>query len=101
MDHLIHHIVNETTDYEKKTTPSIYRKKEFKSLNKEYKQNFIDIVDVREKYSKKLNIPPNTLLSNSDIAKLAKNIKLIATLEIYKKMQKQERNKFVNEILNI
>ena len=101
MDHLIHHIVNETTDYEKKSTPSIYRKKGFRSLNKEYKQNFIDIVDVREKYAKKLNIPPNTLLSNEVIAKLAKDTKLIGTLEIYKKMKQQERKKFVNEILNI
>jgi len=101
MDHLIHHIVSETTDYEKKSTPSIYKKKGFKSLNKEYKQNFIDIVNVREKYAKKLNIPPNTLLSNEVIAKLAKNTKLIGTLEIYKKMKTQERNKFVNEILNI
>ena len=101
MDHLIHQIVRETIDYEKKSTPSIYRKKEFKSLNEEYKQNFIDIVDVREKYAKKLNIPPNTLLSNQDIAKLAKNIKLIGTLEIYKKMKQQEKNQFISEILDI
>ena len=101
MDYLIHHIVSETTDYEKKSIPSIYRKKEFKSLNKEYKKNFIDIVDIREKYAKQLNIPPNTLLSNKDIEKLSKNIKLIGTLEIYKKMKQQEKIEFINEILNI
>nr|WP_246433930.1 ribonuclease D [Spirochaeta isovalerica] len=51
--------------------PGIKRKKEYKKLTKEQKRTFDSLYEIREKYAEKLNWPPNNVISNSLLHKIA------------------------------
>lgn len=57
--------------------PGVKRKREYKKLSKEQKRIFDSLYDVREAYAQKMNWPPNNVISNNDLHKIARGSSIL------------------------
>jgi len=80
--------------------PGLKRKRRYKDLKKGSKAEFDKIYDVREEYAKKLNWPPNNVITNDNIFQLAENKVRIDQGIVHFKVPGKYRSEIIRKIDN-
>ena len=83
------------------TIPGIKKKKSYKSLSKNHKKIFDGIYTIREKYARELNYPPNNVISNTDLIKLAQNMEDLNISVIHHKIPRKIRTELLHSLMEI
>ena len=83
------------------TVPGIKKKKSYKSLNKKHKTIFDAIYLIRDMYARDLNFPPNSVISNVNLLKLAQNIEDLNHSIINPKIPRKVKTNLMNSLLEV
>lgn len=95
---LITAIVQQDIDYTKKSIPAIQKRKTYKLFSRERKALADKIFDLRERTAQKIDWPPNNVLSNDDIIRLAQGGISKSDIPVNKKVREKERITLIAQI---
>lgn len=98
---LIQRIIKYRFDYDKELIPAFFKSKEYKALKPDEQTLSKKIFEIREKYAKEINWPPNNLLEKQDLINISKNINAIENVNLKKRIDKELWSRFKSEILQL
>lgn len=79
--------------------PGVKRKREYKKLSQKQKIIFDIIFDIRDKYARKLNWPPNNVISNTLLHQIAKGIEPLEK-SIHPKVPRSSKERMIRDYLD-
>jgi len=85
--------------YDKK--PTLFRSGKYKALNGPQQRVFKALYDIREKYAKHVNLPPNTVLLNDLLIQLASTQRTISRIRFDKKVPQTIRKQMVQDMQEV
>lgn len=97
-ENLIFNIIKKMVDLDKKTIPGILKSMDYRNLRSAEKNLLKRIFDIREGIAKELNIPPNLLMSKSQLFKASKDIQTIKNLEFNRRIPDHIRKEFMAQL---
>ncbi|MDA3939365.1 MAG: HRDC domain-containing protein [Spirochaetia bacterium] len=100
-EELIYTIIKKSVDFDKKTIPGILKSFEYKKLKSSEKNLLKKIFDIREEIARELNVPPNLVMNKSQLFSASKNFQTIKTLEFNRRIPRNIRNKFIEQMESI
>ena len=98
---LISNIIKDDIDYTKKSTPSITKKIQYRKLSAEQKKIADAIYQVRDVTARKLDWPPNNVLSNDNLFKIAEGGYRDSDIPVHIRINKSERDALIDKIKKI
>ena len=87
-------------DYDRKTVPGVFKTPAYKKMSRSQKEKYARLVDLREKFAKMLNVPPNTVLTKQDLSDITKNTGSVKSIRFNRRIKEGPRKEFVEEILS-
>lgn len=96
---LIHRIIRNHFDYDKKRVPGIFKQKDYILLSQEKKEVFKRIFDAREKLAEKNNVPPSIIISKEDLFLLTENREHIRKIGFNRRVSEKMKQEIVETIL--
>ena len=100
-EELIYSIIKKTVDFDRKTIPGILKSFDYKKLRSVEKNLLKKIFDIREEIAKELNVPPNLVMTKSQLFAAAKNFQTIKRLEFNKRIPRNIRSRFIEALERI
>lgn len=97
-EELIFTIIKKTVDFDKKSIPGILKSMDYRNLRSAEKNLLIRIFDIREEIAKELNVPPNLIMSKSQLFEASKDIQTIKRLEFNRRIPRNIRSKFISQL---
>jgi ribonuclease D len=98
---LIHSIVKNRNEFDSKSIPTVFRSDEYKDLNNLEKDLFKVIYDLRDKYARELNFPPNVVVSKEYMFKLVQKKIEIDNVIFDKKVSDKYRKQIIGSLKEI
>jgi ribonuclease D len=98
IEDLAHHLARADFDYEKKSIPSVKKKTRYRKLNQRGKKVFDTVFMIRDKSARKLDKPPNSVMSNEQVFRIAENTLEIENVRFDKVVPMPARKTLINEI---
>ena len=71
---------------------------DYRNLRSAEKNLLIRIFDIREEIAKELNVPPNLIMSKSQLFEASKDIQTIKRLEFNRRIPRNIRSKFISQL---
>jgi len=93
--------IKNNREFKYSSIPGIKKKKPYKLLSPRMRDKFDQIFNVRDKYAKKMNLPPNSVISNDDLFNLAKNIKRFDRSVIHSKIPGNIKSEILSSLEEI
>ncbi len=100
-EELIYSIIKKTVDFDRETIPGILKSFEYRKLRSAEKNLLKKIFEIREEIARELNVPPNLVMTKSQLFNASKDFKTINNLEFYRKIPRNIRNKFIEQLERI
>lgn len=95
---LINKIIRQDIDYDRVRTPKIFKNKEFVRLSDNEKQQFRDIIKIRDSVAQELNIPATNILVKEDVFSIVKVPNSINEIKISSKIDKNKIEEMKRQI---
>ncbi len=100
-EELIFSIIKRTVDFDRKTIPGILKSFNYKKLRSGEKNLLKKIFEIREEIAKELNVPPDRVMTKSQLFGAAKDFKTIRELEFNRRIPPEIRTKFIDQLERI
>jgi ribonuclease D len=100
-EELIYNIIKKTVDFDRKTIPGILKSFDYKKLRSAEKNLLKKIFEIREEIAKELNVPPNLVMTKSQLFGASKDFQTIKNLEFNRRIPHNIRNKFIEQLERI
>ena len=100
-EELIFDIIKKRVDLDRKTVPGIFKSFDYKKLKSVEKNLLRKIFDIREEIAKDLNVPPNLVMTKSQLFETSKDFSRIHSLEFNRRIPLKIRNKFISSLERI
>jgi ribonuclease D len=97
-DDLLSAIIKSDFDFEKKRTPGIFKKFDFKNFSPVKKDIFTKIYNLRDEIAKEYNLPPNSLLSNDAMFNLVKGREVPERVRLSSTVTEKTRDEFIDKL---
>lgn len=97
----IYSIIQKTVDFDRQSIPGILKSYEFKKLRSAEKTLLKKIFDIREETAKELNVPPNLVMTKSQLFGASKDFRIIGNLEFNRRIPRHVQTKFVEQLKRI
>jgi ribonuclease D len=98
---LIHTTVRNRNEFDSKSIPTVFKSYEYKELKSIEKDLFKKIYDLRDKYAKELNFPPNVVIAKEFMFKIASKKIDIANIMFDKKVSEKYRKQIISSMNEI
>ena len=92
-------VQNKPHEYSKK--PKLLESGKFKSYKIEQQRVFEKLFEIRERYAKNRNLPPNSVFTNDLLFKLTEAQSAVADMEFGKRISEKVKNKIIEEIKKV
>lgn len=99
LDELIRNLVGRDAEFKKNPVPRIKRTRRYEDMRSEEKRRFDSLLDIREEHARKLNCPPNNLITKDQLYGLAKKEILPANLPVTNILTERIRNQIEKDFL--
>jgi ribonuclease D len=100
VEEMAYRIASGQLDYDRKTIPGIFKTPAYKKMNREKKEKYARLVDIREVFAKKLNVPPNTILTKQDLTDITYDTMAIRRVPFNRRIRDGERREIVDAVLS-
>lgn len=100
-EELIYNIIRKTVDFDQKTIPGILKSFDYKRLRSAEKNLLKKIFEIREEIAKELNVPPNLVMTKSQLFDVSKDFQTVKSLEFNRRIPRNIRNKFIEQLEKI
>ena len=98
VESLVYRLTRSDFDYEKKSMPGVKKKTRYLKLSPEEKKVFDNIFSIREDFAKKLDKPPNSVISNEQVFQIAEHMLEIDSIKFNQAVPVPYRKKLIHEI---
>jgi len=98
---LIHAIVRNRNEFDSKSIPTVFKSFEYKELKSIEKDLFKKIYDLRDKYAKELNFPPNVVIAKEFMFKIASKKINVENIVFDKKISEKYRKQIIISLKEI
>lgn len=100
-EELIYNIISKAVDFDQKRIPGILKSFDYKKLRSAEKNLLKKIFEIREEIAKELNVPPNLVMTKSQLFGASKDFQTIRNLEFNRRIPRNIRNKFIEQLERI
>ncbi|MDC7224291.1 MAG: ribonuclease D [Spirochaetales bacterium] len=87
-------------DLDRKTVPGIFKTPAYKKMNRERKEKYARLVDIREAFARELNVPPNTVLTKQDLVDITYETLAVRRVRFNRRIGDGQRRGIVEKILS-
>jgi len=98
---LLHAVIRRRNEFDGKTVPAAFKSYEYKSLSDKMKKRFENIYSVRDGFARKLNCPPDCVLTKKQMAAVAREHGAIAHLDFSGRVPERYRPMIRDELKTI
>ncbi|MCK5200287.1 MAG: HRDC domain-containing protein [Spirochaetales bacterium] len=100
-EELINSIIKKSVDFDRKTIPGILKSFDYRKLRSAEKNLLKKIFEIREEIAKELNVPPNLVMTKSQLFGASKDFQTIKNLDFNRRIPRNIRNKFIRQLERI
>lgn len=90
--------INNNREIKLSTVPGVKKKKPYKLLSPRMRDKFDSIFLIREKYAEKMNLPPNSVISNENLFNLARSDRNCDSSIIHHSIPRSIKTEILNKI---
>ena len=98
IESLVYRLAKSDFDYEKKSIPGVKKKTRYRKLNQRAKNVFNIVFRIRDNFAKNLDRPPNSVISNEQVFRIAENTLDIKSVKFNNAVPIRLRKTIINEI---
>ncbi|MDC7219021.1 MAG: ribonuclease D [Spirochaetales bacterium] len=86
-------------DLDRKTVPGIFKTPAYKKMSGAQKEKYRRLVEIREEFAKKLNVPPNTILTKQDLADITYDTAAVKRVQFNRKVRDGEKRRIIEAVI--
>jgi hypothetical protein len=86
---LLHNVVKRRNEFDSKSVPAPFKSPEYRSLNEKSRKRFEKIYHVRDGFARKIDCPPDCVLTKKQMADIAVDARCITDLMFARRVPEQ------------
>lgn len=97
-EYILKNILIQTKDYKRRVEDRYEKIKGYRKFNSGEKTRARKIFDIRDKYAKSLNVPPNNVIANGLLVSIAKGTSSIQNIPFPQRMSREDRGNIIKDL---